>query len=323
VTRTSVVVPVYDDAGSLRECLAALRATVDSNVEIVVVDDGSRDDSAAVATAAGVRLLRLERNGGVGPARNRGVRVTSGDVIVFVDADVVVAPGSVAGLVRELATRPEIAAVFGSYDATPRAPGFVSQYRNLLHHFVHQAGNREASTFWAGCGAIRRSAFEAVGGFAEGPLATPLEDVDLGYRLRAAGHRIALVPEIQGTHLKRWTLASVVRTDALKRALPWARLMLRHRPPADLNIQGRQRLSVALTLVAVALLPIAVVRPWALAAAAAAVLGVVVANHRLLRSFAGARGLPFALATVPMLLLQYLESGVCYAWAWLTRPAAR
>jgi hypothetical protein len=62
---------------------------------------------------------------------------------------------------------PDLAAVFGLYDAAPAALRVISQYRNLLHHFVHQNGNPQASTFSAGCGAIRRSVFEQIGGFDE------------------------------------------------------------------------------------------------------------------------------------------------------------
>ena len=81
----------------------------------------------------------------------------------------------------------------------PRLQGVVSQYRNLLHHFVHQHGNSEASTFWAGCGAIRRSVFEEMGGFDEQRFPTPsIEDIELGYRLRQAGHRILLDKACRG-----------------------------------------------------------------------------------------------------------------------------
>lgn len=317
MTRVSVVVPVHDDAGNLRVCLAALRDAAVPGMEIVVADDASRDDAAAVARAAGARVVRLERQAGPAGARNRGVRAAAGDVLVFVDADVRVRPDTVRRLMAVLDARPELTAVFGSYDDAPHAPGFVSQYRNLLHHFVHQDGNPEASTFWAGCGAVRRAAFDALGGFDEGDYARAVEDIELGYRLRAAGHRIALAREVQVTHLKRWTLRSVLYTDAMLRALPWARLLLARRPPADLNIGPRQRASVALTCLAAVLLPLGLLRPGFAVAALAAVLGVLVANRRLLGAFARARGALFAAATVPMLLLHYLEGGLCFAWAWL------
>ena len=86
----------------------------------------------------------------------------------------------------------------------------VSQYRNLLHHFVHQEGNPEASTFWAGCGAVRRAAFDAVAGYDEARFRRPsIEDIELGYRLRRAGYRIRLDRDLQCTHLKRWRLPVV------------------------------------------------------------------------------------------------------------------
>ena len=314
----SVVVPVRDNAGDLAECLQALARAAGTSIEVIVVDDASSDDSAAVATRMGARVVRLERNGGAGAARNAGARHASGDVLVFVDSDVVVAADTIAGLTDVLARNPDAGAVFGSYDTTPRAATLVSQWRNLMHHFVHQESAGEASTFWAGCGAVRRRVFERVGGFDEGDHVRGIEDIELGYRLRAAGERILLVPTIQATHLKRWTLASVLRTDAFMRALPWARLLLARRGVYDhLNVRGAQRASVALTMVATTLLPLAVVATPAAVVAGVAALGMLVLNRRLLAFFARVRAPWFALATVPLLWLHYLESGLCYAWALL------
>ena len=106
--------------------------------------------------------------------------------------------GAISRVLTALKERPDVAAVFGSYDARPRSMGTVSQYRNLLHHFVHQKGNPEASTFWAGCGAIRRSVFDEVGGFDEKQFSGRVEDIELGYRLQHTGHRILLDKGLQG-----------------------------------------------------------------------------------------------------------------------------
>ena len=98
---------------------------------------------------------------------------------------------------------PTLTAVFGSYDDAPAEPGVVSQFRNLLHHHVHQQGAGEATTFWAGLGAVRADAFRAAGGFdAERYPLPSVEDIDLGTRLSRNGGRILLDPLIQGTHLK-------------------------------------------------------------------------------------------------------------------------
>src|SRR5262245_23185562 len=179
----SVIVPVYNAPRELRECLAALTSSFCPGMEIVVADDASTDDTRDVASQMGVRVVRLEQNSGPSAARNYGARHSRGQILLFVDADVVIAPGLPARVLAVFRKHEEIAAVFGSYDAFPRAKNVVSQFRNLLHHYVHQKGNADASTFWAGCGAIRRSVFETVGGFGEERVTRPLvADVGLGER---------------------------------------------------------------------------------------------------------------------------------------------
>ncbi len=313
----SVIVPAYDAAQEIPVCLAALAASSERAAEIVVVDDGSSDTTADIAAGAGARVLRQRVNGGAAAARNTGAAAARGDVLFFVDADVAVGPDAIARVAAVLAAEPDVAAVFGSYDTRPRVRTLVSQYRNLLHHYVHQHGNVEAFTFWAGCGAVRRAAFEAVGGFNEGWRA--IEDIDLGYRLRAAGCRVRLDKELRATHLKRWTLGSMVRTDLLFRAAPWARLIRRSaHAPADLNLTGAQRVSVALTAIALAAAPLVLVwRPFA-AVALLALAGMVALNRRLYEFFYRERGLFFAFACVPLHVLYFLCSGAGFLYGWLT-----
>jgi hypothetical protein len=203
-------------------------------------------------------------------------------VLLFVDSDVVVARGAIDRVIRIFAEDPGLAALFGSYDDDPRASSLVSRYRNLLHHFVHQEGNPQAATFWAGLGAVRRAVFLAVGGFDAVRFARPsIEDIELGYRLRRAGHRIRLDRELQGKHLKRWRLWSMLRTDVTCRALPWSRLILETaHAPEDLNLRTSQRVSCALSGIALVTL---LASPWwwpLLGATALALLGIAVFNRR-------------------------------------------
>ena len=318
----SVVIPAYQNAAGLEECL---RALVPAGAhEIIVVDDASTDDTAGVAARFGVKVLRLERNSGAGAARNYGASQATGDVLLFVDSDVVALPDTVARVARIFEERPDAAALFGSYDATPRAPGLISQFRNLLHHFVHQQGERDAATFWAGCGAVRREAFAASGGFDTGPYTRAIEDIELGYRLRDAGHRILLEKDLEVTHLKRWTLASFLRTDLLYRAIPWSRLILQRRLRLDhLNLKAAHRYSVALSLLIAATLVLSPFEPRALLLAAVAVTALVVVNRELFAFFNRARGFGFAAGSVPLLFLHYLASGLGYIWVRTRHAFAR
>ena len=313
--RLSIVVPAYENEAGLADCVRALLPSVGPDTEIIVVDDGSTDDTSGVASRLGARVVRLDQNGGAGRARNQGARHATGDALLFVDSDVVVLPDTVARVRAVLESRPDVAALFGSYDASPRAPGLVSQFRNLLHHFVHQQGEPDASTFWAGCGAVRRSVFEEVGGFDTGPYTRAIEDIELGYRIRDAGYRILLDREIRVTHLKRWTLGSFLKTDALYRALPWSRLLVHRRRQLDhLNLKGEHRVSVALAVLLLLFLALSPLVPEMLLFAAAALLGLVFANRKLLAFFVRARGLAFAAGAIPLLFLHYLASGLVYLY---------
>jgi GT2 family glycosyltransferase len=245
----SVVIPVRNGPRDIAACLLAIARSAHAPDEILVVDDGSTDDTATVALEAGARVLRLPKNVGPAAARNRGAEVARGDILFFTDADVRVHPETIGRAVRTLVPGGVYAAVLGSYDETPSDPGFISQYKNLFHHWVHQHAKEEAQTFWTGCGAVRRETFLAIGGFNEGYGRPSIEDIELGFRLRAAGCRIRLDKAMQATHAKRWTWFDLMRTDILLRGAPWIALMLRDRyAPSDLNLSIASKIA---TLVAI------------------------------------------------------------------------
>lgn len=314
----SIIVPAYNAQAYLSDCLSAFAVSNCPGSEIIVVDDASTDDTPLIAARMGARLLRLEKNSGVAAARNYGAAQARGETLFFVDADVVVAPGAAGRVMKAFEENPDLAALFGSYDARPRAQGLVSRYRNLLHHFVHQNGNPDASTFWAGCGAIRRSAFEEAGGFDEKRFRQPsIEDIELGFRLKKRGHRILLDKELQGTHLKKWTLRSVLRTDIFCRALPWSRLIVESKNlPNDLNLRWEQRASAALVGLAVASLSLGAFGAEWLIASGALLLVVLFLNRDLYAFFYRQGGPLFTLGSILLHFLYYLYSTLSYLAVW-------
>jgi glycosyltransferase involved in cell wall biosynthesis len=243
----SVIVPVRNNSAELRLCLERLAASSYRQYEVIVVDDGSTDDTASVAALLGATVLSLSTCRGPAVARNRGAQIAQGEYLFFIDSDVCVYPDTLEELRDTFARDPDVDAVFGSYDTRPSGMNVLSEYKNLFHHFVHQDGREQASTFWSGCGAIRRSVFLKMGGFSTGYKRPSIEDIELGRRLHRAGHRIVLNKRIQVTHLKRWTLWSIIKTDVRDRGVPWTQLMLREGSvPNDLNLKVSQRISVVL-----------------------------------------------------------------------------
>jgi GT2 family glycosyltransferase len=313
----SVVVPVRDGAAFLSQSLPALAAALPADAELIVCDDGSRDASPRVAAAHGARVLSADAAAGPAAARNRGAQAATGDVLVFLDADVLVHADTVSRL-RGVLDDPGVTAAFGSYDDAPADRSWPSLYKNLAHHFVHQRSRRDASTFWAGCGAVRREAFLAAGGFDTAYRRPSVEDVELGYRLRAAGHRIRLVPEAQVTHLKRWSLGGWLAADLRHRAVPWARLVRAGRGlPADLNFTLADRAASALVGLGLVLLAATPWRP-ALAGAGLAALAVSVSLDHAFLAFAARRVSPaFAAAAAGMHVLHRAAGLLGFAYGCL------
>ena len=185
--------------------------------EVLVIDDGSEDDTVGIVQQRRCRVLRTSQaHSGPAQARNLGAVQAQGDVLLFLDADVTPHPDVVARVQAAFAADPNLDALFGSYDDHPSAPNFLSQYKNLFHHYVHQHGAETASTFWTGCGAIRREVFMRLGGFTADYGRPCIEDIELGYRLSSQGGSIRLDKALQVTHRKRWTASNLLRIDIVR-----------------------------------------------------------------------------------------------------------
>lgn len=308
----TIIVPAHRADAAFERCLAAL-VPVASTTPVIVVDDGS--PSAEVsrrAQALGFSTRRHEQSRGPSAARNLGAQAATTPLLLFVDADCVVRPDVATRVVAAFEARPGVDALFGSYDTDPAAPQFVSQFKNLTHHYTHQRAREEAFSFWAGCGAVRRERFLALGGFSERYGRPCIEDIEFGYRLRAAGGRIAVVKDLQVTHLKRWTLAGLVWTDVFDRGVPWTELILEHpgMTAGDLNLSAGPRSALMLTWLALDALFLSVWWPTLGWTAPLLLVAALVPGRRYFAWLAEVRGWAFAAKAVPLHLLYQLYSGV-------------
>lgn len=281
--RLSVVVPATNRPPTLARCLAA-------------VELARPDELIVVETAAGP---------GPAAARNEGAIRADGELVVFVDADVVIHPDALDRIRARFAARPELVAVFGSYDDTVATDGEVAAFRNLLHHTIHQRSQGAVGTFWSGLGGVRRNTFLEAGGFdAERYPRPSIEDIELGTRLSRRG-AIELDGTILGTHLKEWTLRGMIATDFARRGVPWVELMREQgRIPSTLNLGARERASAAAAATAAAGL---LSRKPALALAS--VVAGVALNRDLYGVLLRRRGVRGAAAGIPLHLVHQLAAG--------------
>lgn len=310
----SVIIPVHNGGPYFRTCLSKLAQAVPKPIEIIVVADGESDGSWRLAKEFGAKVIRIPECGGPARARNLGAQAAKGDILFFVDADVAICPEAIGYAIGIFKKNPYLAAMIGSYDDAPGDPGFLSQYRNLLHHYVHQTGSEEASTFWGACGVIRREIFLQMGGFNEGYRQASIEDIELGYRLKQAGYKIRLCKALQVKHLKRWEAVGLLKADFFYRALPWTELIWRDRKLTnDLNLQVSSRVSVILTYSILLAVFGGVWNPGTLVLASLLAIPLTAINAPLYRFFRRKHGMIFALKTIPWHWLYYFYSGLAFA----------
>ena len=326
----SVIVPAHNGEKYIAKCLEALGKSSYKSYEIIVADDASTDNSADVCRSFGAKVISLQSRSGPSSARNAGVREASGDIILFIDADVVASQETVGRVATTFQDNPDVAAVFGSYDDSPSAPDFISQYRNLLHHYVHQRSGRDAKTFWAGCGAVRRDIFLALDGFDSARFERPsIEDIELGYRMTEKGYKIILDKELQVKHLKEWDWYSMLRTDIFNRAVPWSQLIIESNSmPGDFNLSISDRISTLLTgvlSVFTALLVLGILNlydapgleKFSVIVIVTAIVGLIYINRGLYGFFLKKRGMMFTLMAIPVHFLFYFYSGAAFTVCWV------
>jgi GT2 family glycosyltransferase len=309
----SIVIPVHNGGSYFRRCLSSLKQHASPETEIIVVADGD-ERSGNLAESFGARVIKTATPGGPAKARNLGAKAATGDILLFIDADVTLLPLTISQVNRVFSDRPDLAAAIGSYDDLPGATNFLSQYKNLFHHYTHQTAQEKASTFWGACGAIRRDVFLKMDGFDESYRLPCVEDIELGYRLVQAGYEIGLFRDIQVKHLKQWGVVSLLRADFFYRALPWTALILRNNQlNNDLNLQWSSRISVMLVYALVA--TIAIAWWWSAFWLAAILLGLALLaiNKSVYRFFYNKRGMVFAVKVIPWHWLYYFYSGLAFA----------
>lgn len=323
--RISVIMPVYNGCEFIPRSLPPLVDMMHRGeiFEVIVVDDGSTDGSKEIAANIGAKVVSSGGRLGPGGARNQAANTALGDILWFVDADVVVHSDAAKCLAVGFDVD-QVVAVFGSYDSNPPAKNFFSQYKNLVHHYYHSRAKDEASTFWSGCGAVRRTAFLDSGGFDVERYQYPsIEDIELGHRMIKAGGRIRLLRDMQCTHLKVWRFWNLIHTEIFRRAIPWSRLILSSGDgiPNDLNVgvgeQARAGLA-GILLLGIMFSLAGYISPILVFALAGLVLAV---NRDLFIFFNRRGGFLFALCGVFFHQIYYIYSASAFSWVFLERAS--
>lgn len=324
--KVSVVMPVYNAESTLAECMTRLHQSSFADFETIMVDDGSTDGSRAIAAGFPVKIVPTSGRVGPAAARNLGARVATGDILFFIDSDVMVRPDTLDLLARGFEGG-EIDGFCGVQAADMRHRNLSSQYKNIWMRWTYLRKTGDVPLFYTTAAAIRRETFLRVGGF-DAAYGTPsVEDTAFGQKLARLGVRVRVHPELEVEHVKRYSLWGLLKVDFM-RAASMVRLKLRH--PNDLgqnnsSVPGSFIASIPLTgIAALLLLAGAIFGSWIVAGlGAAAALGVVALNTGFLGAIRESDGLLRAIASIPLLWLELLVSGIGAALGFASYPFGR
>ena len=225
--RFSVVIPNMNGAATLRETLEAIFSTGYQNLEVIVVDDGSTDSSALIAEEFDVRLLQHKLCRGAASSRNDGAEAARGEVIIFMDSDVIIPPDTFRIIERDL-TDPAISGVIGLFQPETRFNDFCTGYKNFYMHYTYRKLPERVQIFFTSIAAIRKEIFDRSGGFDTAYRGSSIEDMEFGLRITESGYQILLDQNLQVEHLKEYNFATLIKTGFL-RASGVAKIILRDR----------------------------------------------------------------------------------------------
>lgn len=307
----SIIVTVHNEKLLLHRCLDSVKAAALPSSEMVIVADGDTDGSWHLATQYSPHVFRLQTRRGLAFARNHGAREAHGDILFFVNANITIPPDAVSQVETEFQRNPHLTALFASVDDAPVPENFHFQYKLLLQHYLHQTAQDHTPPFWAVCGAIRREAFLAVGGFAERDRHPAFQDLQLGYRLKRAGHQIRLSKTLQVKQKRRWTASTVLYDDFCARALPYAMMLVGGR---GLFHVLHSRFSAWVSLLALYGLIAAPFTVYWWPATPLLLLALLTVNAPLYRFLWQKRGGRFALRAIPWHWLSYCAYAFALVW---------
>lgn len=223
--KISVIIPNYNGSATIGKCLQALYASRHNNFEVIVVDDCSKDGSQEIIRQFPCTFIRLESRSGASKARNRAVQQSTGDILLFIDADCIVQENTLS-LAEQYISLHKDALVGGTYTKTPFDDSFFSTFQSIFIHYF-ETKTREPDYIATHALAMDSRLFRKSGGFIEDFLPI-LEDVEYSHRMRRAGYTLVMFPDLLVQHIFNFTFMKSLR-NAFRKTKYWTVYSLTNR----------------------------------------------------------------------------------------------
>jgi len=222
--KVSVIIPAYNSRTTIEKCLTSILDQNYPNIEVIVIDDNSHDDTLRKVRKFSVKTISNTKTMGVAYSRNTGAKIASSDILVFVDSDVVVPPDGIYRIMKTLTEQTNTLIVFGNYSENSQNLSFISDYKNMDLVYRSNLAPSYLDFAVAFFLAIRKKTFEESGGFSETFSGSSVEDMEFGYRV-CKGEYVAFQDRnIKVDHLKNYTVISLLKTN-FKRVVNMMRII--------------------------------------------------------------------------------------------------
>jgi glycosyltransferase involved in cell wall biosynthesis len=307
----SIIIPVKNGSATIGSCLSSIKRSYYKNVEIIVVNDQSTDNTVEIVKSSNCVILEPENGIGANNARNFGASKATGEILVFMDSDIVVERETMLGIVETLEEK-YIDAVVGIYTAKHRHESFVSQYKNLWVRYSYIKSPPAIDWLFGSISGIRKEAFQKLGGFNVDLLAKHgHDDIELGKRFAQAKLNIVLNMDIEVEHLKNYTLLSFIKNE-YHRSLGFAEMAMRFSETTRslrrgfVNVYPSFVISTLLSIFVVAIIIgglAGIISDWFIIGAVGLYL---ILNIRFLNYLEQVRGLFAMIVMIPFLLIDHI-----------------
>ena len=311
----SVIIPTRDGNHTLGRCLASLKESTLSPREVIVVDDCSKEDVSSIVEPFGFRTIRLDEPREAEHARNIGAELATGDILVFTDSDMILRP-DVLKRIHDHLSQNRYAAVSGVCTPETDDKKLAARYKNLWLYYSYVNSPQDFDWFILSIGAIRKEVFSELKGFKTTyPTVSGGGDLEFGRRLRETGQKIRLDTAIQGKHLKRYTIRSLLRNDYV-RGKGWFEFAVGKKTLWHVikrlriaNIYPAFIVSVLISLACFFSLLLSPVSITFLHLAILFALAYLLVNYPLFRFFRYEAGAGFLLKAIPLSFVDHLVAG--------------
>lgn len=294
----SVIIPNRNGEATIGRCLQAAFLSQYANFEVIAVDDASTDNSVETIKQFPCRLIRLNKHSGASKARNAGAFNSRGDVLFFIDADCVIKEDTLSIVNRIVAEKGADVIIGGTYTRMPYDKRFFSVFQSVFVNYSETKNADSPDYIATHAMVIAAEIFGKAEGFSEDFLPI-LEDVEFSHRLRRAGYKLVIAPQIQVQHIFDYSLFKSIR-NAARKSMYWTMYSIKNRDlladsgtaSVELKVNGISWFLIIGFLISQAVLRNTLIFYYAVPAVFAVNIFI---SRRLLKAFYETKGMVFAL----------------------------